>query len=83
MHCQEGLLFIRDMLCACGRVAWDDPYGGNGSDTFVLSPDGAVLTQHTDMRMKDGGKRCTYKYACQCFVVDPHRHSNVNSVLNW
>ena len=27
------------------RIRWDNPYGGEGSDTFILSEDGTTLTQ--------------------------------------
>lgn len=42
-------------------VSWDDPYGGECTDEFILSPDGTRLTQETDMRMRESGQRVTYK----------------------
>jgi hypothetical protein len=40
---------------------WEDPYGGDCTDTFELSPDGGTLTQHTDMSIRGSGRRTQYK----------------------
>lgn len=42
-------------------VEWDDPYGGTCSDVFEVSPDGRVLTVHTDMYITNKQLRCQYK----------------------
>jgi hypothetical protein len=45
----------------CIICTWEDPYGGDCTDTFELSPDGGTLTQHTDMSIRGSGRRTQYK----------------------
>lgn len=40
---------------------WQDPYGGECCDTFVLSEDGQRLTQITDMSVHGSGRRTVYR----------------------
>lgn len=43
-------------------MEWDDPYGGECSDVFVLSDGGRSLTQLSDMTIRGSGQRCQYRY---------------------
>ncbi len=43
-------------------VEWDDPYGGECSDVFVLSDGGRSLTQLSDMTIRGSGQRCQYRH---------------------
>ncbi|PSC68224.1 poly-glutamine tract-binding [Micractinium conductrix] len=45
----------------CIVATWGEPYGGECRDTFELSPDGQVLTQHTEMSIASSGRFTTYK----------------------
>ena len=38
------------------RCTFDDPYGGQCSDTFELGAGGDTLTQHTDMTINGRGR---------------------------
>lgn len=42
---QSIFVQLREVKCAAFRITWDNPFGGDGSDTFVLSEDGNILTQ--------------------------------------
>jgi hypothetical protein len=42
------------------EATWDAPLGGWCSDTFILSEDGMVLKQVTEMKLTEGGKSCKY-----------------------
>ena len=52
-------------LLAMCRFSWDAPLPGKGSDTFVLSPDGQMLTHFSELHLTMGGS-CVYKYAQFC-----------------
>ncbi|BDA46897.1 hypothetical protein COCOBI_09-3500 [Coccomyxa sp. Obi] len=52
---------VRTEKGPCIEVTWENPYGGDGTDTFVLSEDGLTLTQITDMTIRDTGERCHYR----------------------
>lgn len=43
------------------RCTWEDPYGGECTDTFVLSECGGVLTQFTSMSIRSSGRSTQYK----------------------
>lgn len=49
------------MLPFCGRVTWDNPYGGVCSDLFQLSEDGHTLTQVSNMTINDTGRTTVYR----------------------
>lgn len=49
------------VLAAACRCEWEDPYGGQCTDTFELSPCGTTLTQHTDMTIRSSGRRTQYR----------------------
>jgi hypothetical protein len=40
---------------------WDGALPGHGSDTFVLSPDGRMLSQLSELHLANGG---SVKYRC-------------------
>ena len=45
------------------RVKWDNPYGGECADTFVLSASGNEMTQVTEMHFRDTQERVNIKCA--------------------
>ena len=47
---------------ACS-VEWDEPYGGECTDVFVLGDGGYSLTQLSDMLIRGSGRRCKYRHA--------------------
>lgn len=51
---------VRTQDGPCIEVTWDDPYGGECKDTFVLSDDGTTLTQVTEMRIRGSGRETRY-----------------------
>ena len=42
-------------------VEWDEPYGGECTDVFVLGVGGFSLTQLSDMTIRGSGHRCKYR----------------------
>ena len=50
-------------VCVCARVRWEDPYGGECDDTFVLSPSGNEMTQVTEMLFRGTQERVSIKCA--------------------
>lgn len=49
----------------CIVCSWEDPYGGDCTDTFELSTSGDTLMQHTDMSIRSNGRRTQYKTVFQ------------------
>ncbi|KAL4855955.1 hypothetical protein ACK3TF_003712 [Chlorella vulgaris] len=45
----------------CITASWQDPFGGDCTDTFELSADGSTLTQYTDMTIRSSGRHAAYK----------------------
>lgn len=45
------------------RVQWENPYGGECADTFVLSDSGNEMTQITEMLFRDTQERVNLKCA--------------------
>ena len=43
-------------------MKWEDPYGGQGIDTFALINDARTLVHTTSIKFEDEAKNCTYKY---------------------
>lgn len=43
------------------RASWDDPTKGTCTDVFVLSEDGAMMTQHTTYVRESNKQRTSYK----------------------
>ena len=48
------------MVLSCS-VEWDEPYGGECTDVFVLGDGGYSLTQLSDMTIRSSGRRCKYR----------------------
>lgn len=46
-------------------VEWDEPYGGECTDVFVLGDGGYSLTQLSDMTIRGSGRRCKYRRVCR------------------
>ena len=61
--CREALQLspATSLPLLCCSVRWGEPYAGEGSDTFELSPDGTTLTQHTEMVSAATGQCLRYK----------------------
>lgn len=57
----RGRVIYTEQGHPCIEATWDDPYGGECWDVFILSPgDDNVLEQHTEMKMING-KGAKYK----------------------
>ena len=42
-------------------MEWDEPFGGECTDVFVLGDGGYSLTQLSDMTIRGSGRRCKYR----------------------
>ena len=51
---------LQCMVAFCS-VEWDEPYGGECTDVFVLGDGGFSLTQLSDMTIRGSGRRCKYR----------------------
>lgn len=64
------------------RLEWGEPYGGKGTDTFVLSNQGQRLTQVSQMiYLDDESKNFSYRLNSQ--IMPKSKISQGNLLLFW